>query len=264
MSHKSLFLFPCRPYLYPTPSLISQPPMLGEQIAVVHQPHFLPWAGYYNKLSIAHSLVLQDNVQFRRRYFQNRTLIRNPQGHAHWLTIPVHARRSTLIKDVKVASTTWADDLRKILWHSYASADHFSVFWDTIAESLRNDDKYLLDINERTLSVTTELLGLDIPLSRTSSLRTTGDWAERLIQVCQAVGATAYLYGEGSGIERHPPQRLDAYGIKTYKQDFRAGFLRAAEGFDLTVWNVSIVELLFVHGLENTFHLINTSEKKQC
>jgi hypothetical protein len=35
-------------------------------IVAVHQPNFLPWLGYFDKLARADTLVLLDNVAMRR------------------------------------------------------------------------------------------------------------------------------------------------------------------------------------------------------
>ena len=54
----------------------------------IHQPHFLPWLGYLHRMAQADLFVLLDHVQFERRNYQNRTMIRM-NGEARWLTVPV-------------------------------------------------------------------------------------------------------------------------------------------------------------------------------
>ena len=54
----------------------------------IHQPHFLPWLGYLHRMAQVDAFVLLDHVQFERRNYQNRTMIRM-NGAAHWLTVPV-------------------------------------------------------------------------------------------------------------------------------------------------------------------------------
>src|SRR5688500_20123986 len=60
-------------------------------IVVIHQPHFLPWLGYLHRMAQADVFVLLDHVQFERRNYQNRTMIRM-NDEARWLTVPVMQR----------------------------------------------------------------------------------------------------------------------------------------------------------------------------
>jgi len=225
---------------------------------VVHQPHFLPWLGYYNKLASADVFVLQDDVQFRRRYYQNRTLIRSPQGTVQWLTIPVCARRTTLIKDVVVATPRWADAARKALRHSYSSTPYFEQYWGLLSASLRHSDHYLIDICEATLSATLSLLQLYPTMSRLSSIDVVGtDPTDRIVGACRHFAARTYIFGEGGGRARHSESRIQAGGLQVGQQQFRCSFGKAIEALSVTALNVSVVEFLFRYGAPFTRALID-------
>jgi hypothetical protein len=252
------------------PAFLSRPPnapklrsllsTVPRPVVVVHQPHFFPWLGYYNKLVNADLFILQDDVQFRRRYYQNRTLIRSPQRAVQWLTIPIRARRTTLIKDVVVDTPRWAETARRSLRHSYASAPFFAQFWDPISASLNPRHKYLVDINESTLALTLQLLEVGPIMSRISSLRISGiDPTDNIIDACHIVGGRSYIFGEGGGRIRHSASRIEEAGINTYQQRFRGAFSSALEGMSVTADNVSIVEFLFEHGADYTRRLIQRS-----
>ena len=60
-------------------------------IVGIHQPHFLPWLGYLHRMAQVDAFVLLDHVQFERRNYQNRTMIRM-NDEARWLTVPVMQR----------------------------------------------------------------------------------------------------------------------------------------------------------------------------
>jgi hypothetical protein len=57
-------------------------------IVTVHQPHFVPWLGYLHRMVQADLFIILDHVQFERRNYQNRTMIRF-DCEARWLTVPV-------------------------------------------------------------------------------------------------------------------------------------------------------------------------------
>ena len=45
-------------------------------LVAIHQPTFMPWLGYFDRMARADLFVLLDHVQFERRNYQNRALIR--------------------------------------------------------------------------------------------------------------------------------------------------------------------------------------------
>ena len=57
-------------------------------IVSVHQPQYIPWIGYFHKIRSSDLFVLLDNVQYKKREFQNRNKIRTKEGSI-WLTVPV-------------------------------------------------------------------------------------------------------------------------------------------------------------------------------
>ena len=58
------------------------------KLVAIHQPNFMPWLGYFDRMIEADLFVLLDHVQFERRNYQNRALIRL-EDDTKWLTVPV-------------------------------------------------------------------------------------------------------------------------------------------------------------------------------
>src|SRR5215216_4803864 len=93
-------------------------------IVSIHQPNFLPWLGYFDKLLKSDVFVLFDDVQFPRgKTYANRVLIKTINGEA-WITVPVADRGELqLIKDVSIAANpVWKRKLIKTLEVNYAKA----------------------------------------------------------------------------------------------------------------------------------------------
>ena len=46
----------------------------------IHQPQFLPWLGYLDKIDQADLFIALDSVQFKKNEWQNRNRIRTAGG----------------------------------------------------------------------------------------------------------------------------------------------------------------------------------------
>jgi len=57
-------------------------------IVSVHQPQYMPWLGYFDKIDRSDLFVFLDTVQYKKNEFQNRNRIKNDKGW-QWLTVPV-------------------------------------------------------------------------------------------------------------------------------------------------------------------------------
>ena len=57
-------------------------------IVAAHQPAYLPWLGYLDKLAKADVFVLMDDLQYETQNFQNRNRVKINSGPA-WLTVPL-------------------------------------------------------------------------------------------------------------------------------------------------------------------------------
>ena len=56
--------------------------------ALITQSNYVPWRGWFAMAHIADVVVFLDDVQYTRRDWRNRNLIRSNSG-PRWITIPV-------------------------------------------------------------------------------------------------------------------------------------------------------------------------------
>ena len=59
-------------------------------IVSIHQPNYLPWLGYFDKIKQSDIFVVFDDVQFPRgkKHFGHRNQIKTNTGKK-WLTVPI-------------------------------------------------------------------------------------------------------------------------------------------------------------------------------
>lgn len=171
-------------------------------VAAIHQPNYLPWLGYFHKIKAADIFVLLDTVDYQSGNafsVTNRTRIKGANG-AVLLTVPVLRRRgSRRIQDVCIdSSTTWAHKHLRSIELSYRRAPYFSPAFDVLQAVLASPPVSLAELNSRLILEMSRYLKLSTPIVYASTLGVAAvDRNQRLIEVCERIGATTYLSGQG-------------------------------------------------------------------
>jgi hypothetical protein len=167
----------------------------------IHQPHFLPWLGYLHRMAQVDAFVLLDHVQFERRNYQNRTMIRM-NGEPRWLTVPVaqHSQKERILDkevDNSGGERWWGRSMMSTLQHTYARSEYFRHYADALRDVIETPRARLVEVNQATLDFLREAFGIRTPLIRSSELGVNGQKAELVFDICRAVKADTLLAGNG-------------------------------------------------------------------
>ena len=162
------------------------------------QPSYIPWRGYFDIIRRVDLFVFYDDVQYDRRSWRNRNIVKSPQGPL-WLTIPVRARNSQLagtpINMIEMDGSAWAGRHLATLQHLYARAPHFAEFRPWLDRIYGSPPHLLADFTIALIIELSSLLGIHTRFVRSSELGVTGTKTKRLINVLDRVGAKHYLSG---------------------------------------------------------------------
>ena len=133
-------------------------------IVAVHQPQYLPWLGYFDKIDRADIFVLLDNVQFKKNEWQNRNRIKTAQG-AQWLTVPVRYKFSQLINQVKINDKDkWQHRQRQAIISNYKKASYWYLLEEFFEEIFSSKWQYISQLNIHVVKKLAELLGITTPI----------------------------------------------------------------------------------------------------
>src|SRR5690242_15567694 len=172
-------------------------------LVAIHQPNFLPWLGYFDRMLDADLFVLLDHVQFERRNYQNRTLIRI-EDEARWLTVPVVqlSQKERIVEKLVDYSQGdgargWGPKSFQTLRFAYRKAPHFELYAPRLREIFETRWEKLVDLNIATLDFVRETLGIQTPMVRSSELPGEGQRSDLLLDICRKVNARAFLGGMG-------------------------------------------------------------------
>ena len=224
---------------------ISNPTSLS---VAIHQPNFLPWLGYFDKVARVDTFVLFDDVQLPQgKSFCSRVKIKGSNG-PQWLTVPVKKHSGALIRDVEVVQNGWPRKHVRTIEQVYGKAPHFEEFWPRIREVIIQDWTLLADMNCALIETISRLGGVETTFVRSSSFDLGSVGAdERILAVLRSTNATLYVSGEGAGSRRYvQSEELKAEGIQLQWQDFQHPVYSQLVGpFDS---HMSVLDMLFMTG----------------
>lgn len=214
-------------------------------IVSVHQPHFLPWLGYFNKALSSDVFVLLHTVQYRKNYYQNRTRIRNVDGSPLWLTLPVHAHLAMRIDEVRIAEPRWRERIAKTVEQCYQKAPFLPVVWPPVKEALAATEDRLDLVSEAAFRAVLGLFGGPaVRIVRSGDLRAdASDPTQRLVEICREVGATRYLAGRG-GRKYMRVEDFERAGIEVVWQEYDASTVTYPQGGGEFLGGLSVLDAL--------------------
>ncbi len=167
-------------------------------LCAIHQPQYLPWLGYFDKIAQSDVFVLYDDTQFKKNEWQNRNRIKNAQGW-QWLTVPVRHHFGQTIAEVEINNNVnWRHKHWQALVSNYAKAPYFREYAERLDAAYQREWTRLGELNVFFVRELCDMLGIQTRLVLSSDLPVDKGLAtEALIHICQAVGADAYLSGTG-------------------------------------------------------------------
>lgn len=167
-----------------------------KRVAIV-QSNYIPWKGYFDLIDDVDEFVLYDDVQYTRRDWRNRNIIKSKDG-LRWLTIPVSVKGKyhQTIAETEISEDGWRETHLSALRHSYARAPYFGEYITWLTETYEAcTSPRLTDVNELWIRRICRLLGIETAIRRSSEFKLVPGKNERLIQICLQTQATEYVSG---------------------------------------------------------------------
>ena len=218
-------------------------------IVAVHQPQYLPWLGYFDKMRRADVFCFLDNVQYKKNDWQNRNRIKTAHGW-QWLTVPVHYRFPQKITEVTINNTVkWKKKHLQALTSNCNRTPYFKQFLNIFEQVYLETWDSLSDLNIILIECLRNAFGLDQrPTVKASDYDLREDPTDRLIDICTALNADTYLSGQ-DGVKYMNMERFRQSGIRVVIQDFKHPvYPQAFGGFQS---HMSAVDLLFNCGAKS-------------
>jgi len=228
--------------------------MSAKRVAIV-QSNYIPWRGYFDLMNLSDEFILFDNMQYTRRDWRNRNIIKSSAGPS-WLTIPVEVKGkySQEIKDATISDRNWNRNHWKTIVHCYSKARYFPFFKEIFEDLyLSTNEMYLSQINYRFLKAICRLLGIKTKIAWSMDYQLIGDKTERLVNLCKQAGAADYLTGPAA--KSYLDEDLFKHqGITVSYMDY-SDYREYKQLYPPFESQVSIIDLIFNEGRDATKYM---------
>jgi hypothetical protein len=191
-------------------------------ILAAHQPAYLPWLGYLDKIARADVFVFMDTVQFEKNSFINRNRIKTPQG-AQWLTVPVRTKghlTATLRTTEIDAVQHWRDKHLGSIAMNYRRTPYFERCFPKLQALLMSAQLLLSELCWQQLAFWLAELAIGTRTVRASELPVGGTKSELVLSYCRHFGARHYISGP-LGRDYLVESDFSAAGITIEYQDYQ-------------------------------------------
>ena len=171
-------------------------------IVAIHQPNFMPWYPFFQKIAAADVFCILTHCQFEKNNYQNRF-----HQNGRWHTMSVNKGLEP-IKDKRYVSPE--NDWNRIKVNLKDYEPILTMFDDLIMDNLASTNIAIIRTMCRLLKIETKI---------------TTDWetelmgTERLVEICSSLGATTYLAGSGGSRDYLDVSLFAESGIDVRFQD---------------------------------------------
>lgn len=171
--------------------------MTNKRTISIHQPAYMPWMGYLDRIYRSDVFVFLDNVQFERNSFINRNKIKTKDS-VRWLTVPVNLKNHMIstISDTLIADNiSWRNNHIIQIELNYKKGNFFKENILQIYNLLNGTELFISDLCFNHLKFWMSEFNIKTEIIKASELQLNYKKSDLILELCQNLGATNYLSG---------------------------------------------------------------------
>ena len=225
-----------------------------KKVAIV-QSNYIPWKGYFDMIAFVDEFILYDDMQYTRRDWRNRNLIKTPQGK-QWLTVPVKVKGKyyQTIRETEIDGTDWSAVHWKSIVLNYRKTSFFKEISELIEPIYRQHHfSHLSNLNRKFIETICNYIGIKTIISNSSDYSLIEGKTERLVDLCEQAGGSEYISGPSA--RNYIEGRIFSdKGIKLTWFDY-SGYPEYNQLYGEFIHEVSILDLLFNCGKKSSNYM---------
>ncbi len=227
-------------------------------IVSIHQPNYVPWIGFFEKIYLSDIFIYFDNIQMpKNKSFVSRNKIYFNKKSV-WLTVPINKKGVQNINEVKIIDNFWKKKHLNTIYHAYNKKNYFNESFNQIKNVLLKDEIYLANLNIEIIKEILKLLNIhNVKIIKASELPLKKQGAESIFEILNLLNAKVYLSGSGSGSSKYINQEvLKKFNIKLRYCNTKLEKYYSHQTEKIEI--VSILDLLFCKGVNNILKVFQT------
>lgn len=220
-------------------------------LVAAHQPLFIPWIGYFDKINKVDLFVIVDDVQFTSAGWIRRNSIKSTAGIQN-LTVPVVKMKEILgkrINEVKIDNQLdykWKKSHLNSFQINYGKASYFKEVYHEINHIYGKPYLYLSELNIDFIKLICKYLNIETKLILSSELAVNGVKTDLIIDICRKTKASSFMLGMGGSKTYADRPKIESFGITIIDQNFKHPFYKQL--FGEFVPRLSVLDILFNEG----------------
>lgn len=225
------------------------------------QSNYIPWKGYFDLINSVDEFILFDDVQFTKRDWRNRNLIKTPSG-LFWLTIPVEVKGKyhQKIYETVIADRNWGKKHWSTICYNYERAKYFKEYKDYFENLYLNAyEQYIHEINRKFIMAINTILGIETKVTASKDYNIVEGKTERLVDLCIQSNASEYISGPSARCYIDE-EIFRTNGIKVAWMNY-SGYAEYDQLYPPFVHGVTVLDLIFNMG-SNARNYMNSFSKK--
>lgn len=229
-----------------------------DEIVVIHQPDFMPYLGFFDRLNKADIYVIFDNVQYVRssRGWTSRDKIKTQKGE-RWITVGTKkAARDTAINRILLSEDfDWRDEHINLIRENYKNSPFYDEIIPYISELYSYKCEYMMDFNIESIKMLMKLFDIQIRFVMASDLQPEGKNNALIIDIMKRLGCKKYLSGVGAR-GYYVPELYEEAGIEVIWQNFAHPVY--PQQFGAFIPYLSSIDMLFNCGIERSREILKS------
>jgi len=229
----------------------------------IHQPNFIPWLGFFNKVYNCDTFILLDDVQFSKGSFTNRCKILDNDNKESWVTLPITYSFGDKINQIKLSNSNWKNILAKQIENFFSNKPEFEKNWPEIKkEILSIEDSNLSKINFKLIVFMLKKMDIKRKIIFSSDFNLKLKSTELLIELIKEVSNES-IYLSGLGAKNYQDENLFKKSkIKIVYQNYMSPKYPQINQKNFYS-GLSILDAIFNVGWEKTKNLVKINISKK-
>ena len=225
---------------------------MQDKIVVIHQPDFMPYLGFFDRLLKAELYVVFDNVQYVRgsRAWTSRDKIKTPKGEK-WISVGIKkAVYGAAINEVMLRQDSEGRTHHlNLIQENYRKTEYYQEILPYIMDLYSIPCEKMVDFNMSSIRMLMKLFDIQIEMVMASSLKAEGKSNELIVSIMKELGCSHYLSGTGAK-DYFISDPYERAGIEVIWQEFKHPVY--PQQFGEFIPYLSSIDLLFNCGIEKS------------